>query len=92
MSAVMEVIAGMVTMGYFVAGLFFLRFWRDTRDQLFLSFSVAFWLFALNQALVTVSGLARDDASWFYLLRLAGFALIILAIVRKNRQPSRQSP
>jgi hypothetical protein len=27
---------------YLVAGLFFLRFWRESRDRLFVSFSVAF--------------------------------------------------
>lgn len=79
--------AGLITMGYFVAGLFFLRFWWRTRDALFVAFCLAFWLFTLNQALVSLSGLPREEMSWFYLLRLAGFGLIIAAILLKNAKP-----
>ena len=83
--------AGLITMGFFIAGLFFLRFWRRTRDLFFLAFCLAFWLFALNQALVPLSGLPREEASWFYLLRLGGFALIIAAILAKNTGHGRRS-
>lgn len=80
----MEFASGLITMGHLVAGLFFLRFWWRTSDMLFLSFALAFWLFALSQALVALSGLPREEQSWFYLLRLAGFGLIIAAIIAKN--------
>jgi hypothetical protein len=83
----MDFTAGLITMGYLVAGLFFLRFWWRTRDGLFIAFGLAFWLFALNQALVPLSGLPREEASWLYLLRLAGFGLIIVAILLKNAKP-----
>jgi hypothetical protein len=82
---VLHFTTGLITMGYLVAGLFFLRFWRRTGDLLFLAFCCAFWLFALNQALVPLSGWTREETSWFYLLRLAGFGLIIVAILSKNR-------
>jgi len=77
-------IAGAITMGYVILGLFFLRFWFRTRDNLFITFAGAFWLLAANQALVVLSGLAREEQSWIYLLRLAAFTLIIIAIARKN--------
>lgn len=83
----LEFMSGLITMGYLVAGLFFLRFWKRTGDRLFLAFSLAFWLFALNQLLVPLSGLPREEASGFYLLRLAGFGLIIVAILAKNTGP-----
>ncbi len=83
--------AGLITMGYLVAALFFFRFWRRTGDRLFVTFGWAFLLFALNQALLALSGLPREEASWFYLLRLAGFGLIIFAIVAKNAQTLRRS-
>jgi hypothetical protein len=82
--------AGLTTMGYLIAGLFFLRFWRRTGDGLFLAFWLAFWLFALTSALIALSGLPREEASWFYLLRLAGFGLIIAAILVKNAGPDRR--
>lgn len=85
-----EFSAGLITMGYLIAGLFFFRFWRQTGDQLFVTFGCAFLLFSLNQALVTLSGLPHEESSWLYLLRLAGFGLIIVAVVRKNTHTSRR--
>ena len=79
---------GIITMGYVVAGLFFAKFWRRSRDPLFAIFAVAFWLLALNQALVAVLDVPREEQSWVYLLRLAAFLLIIWAILRKNMRPS----
>jgi hypothetical protein len=34
---------GTVAMGCAIAGLFFLRFWKETKDRLFLSFTLAFF-------------------------------------------------
>lgn len=76
--------SGMIAMGFTVCAVFFLRFWRRTRDSLFLVFSIAFLLLALNQALTTLLGLPLEERSWLYLLRLAAFLIIIGAIVRKN--------
>lgn len=82
--------AGMITTGFLVIGLFFLRFWRRTGDWLFLAFAVAFCLFAANQALVALSGIPREEQSWIYLLRLAGFGVLLAAIIGKNlRRPAR---
>ncbi|MFV3131087.1 DUF5985 family protein [Niveispirillum sp. KHB5.9] len=75
---------GLITMGYLLAGLFFLRFWSRTRDLLFGAFAVAFWLLALNQGLVAVADLPREEVSWLYLLRLLAFMIIIAAVVEKN--------
>lgn len=75
---------GAMTLGYVVAGLFFLSFWRRTRDTLFALFAVAFWLMALNQAIPIVFGIPREEQSGVYLLRLAAFVLIIFGVLRKN--------
>jgi peptidoglycan/LPS O-acetylase OafA/YrhL len=79
-----EFIWGLITMGYLIAGLFFLRFWARTREGLFAAFSAAFWLLALNQGLVAISGVPREEQTWFYLLRLVAFLIIIAAVVAKN--------
>jgi hypothetical protein len=76
--------SGLITMGYVIAGLFFLRFWFRTRDLLFAAFAVAFWLFAANQGIVALIDIPREELSWAYLLRLAAFVLIIVAIAVKN--------
>ena len=78
-------VAGMITMGYIVAGGFFLRFWRRSGDALFAVFAISFWLMALNQAIVALARIPREEQSPAYLLRLAAFLLIIFAIWRKNR-------
>lgn len=77
-------ISGAIAMGFVVCTVFFLRFFRRTRDSLFLVFAIAFFLLALNQALTTLLGLPLEERSWLYLLRLAAFLIIIAAIVRKN--------
>jgi len=78
-------ISGAVAAGFLIAGLFFLRFWRKTRDGLFISFALAFWLLGLGQALVSLTDIPVEERSWIYLIRLAAFSLILLAIFRKNR-------
>lgn len=77
-------LSGMVTAGFLLGGLFFLRFWQRTRDTLFLAFGTAFFLFAVNQTVTAISDYPREDVSVFYLLRFAGFALLIGAIIAKN--------
>ena len=80
-----SLVAGAIAMGYLVAGLFFLKFWRDVRDRLFLLFAVAFGLLAVQRvALATVADTA-EAALPLYGLRLFAFVIIAAAIVDKNR-------
>ncbi len=37
-----DFLAGLVTAGFLISGLFFFRFWHRTRDGLFLAFALAF--------------------------------------------------
>ena len=83
--------AGAISMGFAVAAVFFLRFWSRTRDVLFLAFAAAFFLLAANHAIVALSGAPREEQSPFFLLRLAAFALIIAAVLWKNRAGRRGS-
>jgi hypothetical protein len=80
-------LSGMVTAGFLLAGLFFARFWSRSRDPLFAAFSAAFWLLALNQCLLVLAAIPREEQSWTYLLRLAAFTLIAIAIIYKNARP-----
>lgn len=81
---VVAFVGGLLTAGFLIAALFFLRFWKRTGDGLFLTFAGAFVLLAANQAVPVLLGVPSEDQEYVYLLRLAGFALIILAILRKN--------
>ena len=82
-------VSGAMVMAYFTAGLFFLRFWKDTRDRLFGSFAAAFFLLAVQRALLTifVDQRADDDSGMLlYGIRLVAFLLILWAIIDKNRK------
>ena len=83
-------LAGALTASYLVAALFFFKFWRKTRDRLFSHFAVAFFFFALNQIGTTVMEVSTERGSLIYLLRIAGYILILVAIIEKNRsQPKK---
>ena len=76
---------GAIVMACVVAALFFLRFWRKTRDRLFALFAAAFTLLAINW--VALAFTARDEPFRvaLYGVRLIAFVVILLAIVDKNR-------
>jgi hypothetical protein len=77
-------VAGFLCAGFFVAALFFLRFWTRTRDRFFAAFAIAFGLMGLNQIAAAYALTSEGEDARAYLLRLAAFVLIILAILDKN--------
>ena len=79
-------VSGALMMGYAVVAVFFLRFWSSSRDRLFAMFSFAFLLLAIQRLAITLTRGAMEDQTVFYLLRLAAFVVIIVAIVDKNRR------
>lgn len=81
-----DLILGAVAMASLVAALFFLKFWRQTREQLFLFFSLAFAVDALTRVALGLSRVSNEDEPLLYLGRLVTFALIVAAIVHKNRR------
>jgi peptidoglycan/LPS O-acetylase OafA/YrhL len=84
MDVLVNYLGGAVTLGYLVAGMFFLRFWRKTGDRLFLAFAVAFALLAVNQFFSTFIAAGDENVAYAYVLRVLGFILILAAIVDKN--------
>jgi uncharacterized membrane protein YcjF (UPF0283 family) len=84
MNHLYEFMLGGLVMGCFVAGLFFLRFWRKTRDRLFAIFAVAFWLLGVNWMALAFT--EQDEVKTiYYAVRLLAFVLILYAIIDKNR-------
>lgn len=76
---------GATTMGCIALSVFFLRFWMRSRDRLFAMFSLAFLVFALNRALIVVFENNTEVEAAIYGARALAFALILLAILDKNR-------
>jgi hypothetical protein len=79
-------LGGAIVMGFAVATLLFLRFWRRTREGLFLAFSGSFLLLGVTQTLLSLGGFVDEQRSWLYLLRLAAFLLILFALFLQNRR------
>jgi hypothetical protein len=76
---------GAAMMGFLTIGLFFLRFHRRTRERLFAIFASAFFVLALERVVLSVVNPEAEIRPYVYLIRLAAFLLIIIAIVDKNR-------
>lgn len=76
---------GIITTASLTAGAYFFKFWRQTRDVLFLAFSAAFIIEGINR--ITVLGLDRPNEGHpaIYLVRALAFLLILIAIINKNR-------
>jgi membrane-associated PAP2 superfamily phosphatase len=81
-----DFLSGAVALGFATCALFFLRFWRRTREELFLAFALAFFLLGLGQTVLALANIPTEERGSIYLLRLAAFLLILVAIYRKNRQ------
>ena len=64
---------GAIAMGCLIAGLFFLRFWRDSRDGLFLNFALAFWIFAINYGVLGLVPFAHEKRPYVLPAPTRGF-------------------
>ncbi|HWM47964.1 MAG TPA: DUF5985 family protein [Xanthobacteraceae bacterium] len=80
-----SVLAGATAMASFIATLFFLKFWRQTRDSFFLLFAIAFAIDAVSRFVLGLTQVSNETEPFFYLMRLVTFGLIIVAIIQKNR-------
>jgi hypothetical protein len=77
---------GAIAMASVVTSLFFLRFWRDTGDRLFVIFATAFLLLAMTRIGLVLSHSPEEGQTHWYWARLVAFLLILVAIVDKNRR------
>jgi hypothetical protein len=79
-----EMLMGGIAVASFVAGLYFFRFWRGTRDRFFLYFACSFWIEAANR--IAIGLVVGDELQpLFYGVRVIAYALIVVAILQKNR-------
>lgn len=75
---------GAVVMGFSVATLLFLSYWRRTRQKLFLTFAASFLLLAINYLSLAVTQIPVEERSPLFLVRLLAFSLLIVGIVQSN--------
>ena len=67
-----------------VVALYFLRFWKETRDFLFMAFAVFFAVQGGTRAVTVSADSPNLVIGWVYTLRLLAVLLVVAAILRKN--------
>jgi Family of unknown function (DUF5985) len=87
-----QILIGAIAMCSLTIALFFLRFWRSTRDRFFFYFSLAFLIEALHRLLFGLRLQVYEDSPALYLIRLSAYCLIIFAIIDKNRRRKNNAP
>lgn len=82
---------GVLAMASLVAALFFLRYWRATRERLFGFFSLAFVGLAINWTVLAIIDQPADEARQAnaYIIRLVAFVILLIGIIDKNRRNGR---
>jgi hypothetical protein len=83
-----DFLAGAVMLACLAVALFFLRSRVRTGDRLFGFFALAFFLLALERWVLMLLSREHELRYFVYLIRLAAFVLIIVAIVDKSRSRS----
>jgi hypothetical protein len=80
---------GATSLGCFVIGLFFLRFWWTTHERLFAYFAAAFGMLGFNWLLLGVLNPGNEVRHWVYAMRVVAFLVLIAGILDKNRPVDR---
>lgn len=89
--------SGFATAAFLASALFFLKFWRASRDFFFLAFSAVFALLATERIVgALVHAITGSDQEyldgarhWIYLFRLVAFLILLTAIYRRNRNQTK---
>jgi hypothetical protein len=77
---------GVIVTASLTASLFFLKFWKQTRDVLFLGFAAAFLIEGINRFLRLFAENPAEASPSIYIVRGLAFLLLLAAIVHKNRR------
>lgn len=77
-------LVGVIATSSIMAGIFFLKFWKRTRDFLFLAFAISFIIEGLDRASVMMLARSNEGSPWIYLVHLFAAGLLLFAILKKN--------
>lgn len=85
-----EFMRGATMMAEAGISLFFLKYWKETRDPLFLYFALGFCVMAISQLVVCIAKDSSEFGPIGYGIRASAFILLLLGIFEKNK-PSKKS-
>lgn len=85
-------LSGFAAAAFLASAIFFLKFWRASRDPLFRSFAIAFSLLGLERIVGAVNAAMHGYdpvhvdgiRGYIYLFRLLAFGVLLFGIVKKN--------
>jgi hypothetical protein len=89
MEHVSSVLAGAAATASLAVAIFFLKFWRRTRDSFFLLFAAAFAIDAISRFVLGMVHISDAAEPVYFMPRLVTFGLIALAIIKKNAPGNR---
>ncbi len=81
-----ELLIGAIAACCFIAALFFLRFWKTTKDIFFLFFALSFLIECANRVSLALFFDLTEGSPIYYLIRFISYSFIIFAILQKNRR------
>jgi hypothetical protein len=84
-TALSGMLLGAIAATSFAIGLFFLKYWRSSRDRFYLLFSASFLIEAVNRAAIGAIGVGENE-HLHYGVRFLAYGLIVIAIWDKNRR------
>lgn len=84
MNRLVPFLLGVIASASLVGAVFFLKFWRMTRDTLFLAFALFFFLDAGSRAALIFLTHPNEGSPYIYWLRLLALLLVLAAILKKN--------
>lgn len=87
-----DFVSGATLTAGLVIALVFFRYWRQTRDRLFLGFSLGFLVFSGSRLILAFLDEDDEGRVFVYCLRLLAFLLILAAIIDKNRGGRASAP
>jgi uncharacterized membrane protein HdeD (DUF308 family) len=75
---------GFISACSLVAAVFFLKYWRDARDPLFLAFAAFFGIHWITHSTVLLLSRPNEGNLWLFLMRLLSVLWVLGAILWKN--------
>ncbi len=84
-----QFISGAIVMGFGIACLLFVKYFRRTQQKLFLIFAASFFLLAVNYGWLAITQIPSEERSPIFLMRFIAFALIPVAIFQSTRREKR---
>jgi len=80
-----QLLSGFIAAGSLVAALYFLKYWRASRDRLLGLFGAAFVIMSLNHVALGLTSPEAEVRVVFYVVRLVAFLLTLAGIWMKTR-------